>query len=174
MSAALHILYAEDNALDADLTRTHFLDHASDIHIDVVETGQACLDRLASGNCDLLLLDHHLPDMEGLDVLRQVIRDGMQVPVVLVTGVGDESLVVRALRLGAASYVPKTGNYLETLPDLVRLLTEDHRLKRGQGRLTGTTRRVLYVEHNEMDVELTLRHFAEAAPQFEIDVARVR
>ena len=170
MNATLRILYAEDNPLDADLTRTHFSDHAPEFAIEVVETGQGCLERLAKNHYDLLLLDHHLPDMEGLDVLKTMVHAGALVPVVLVTGAGDESLVVKALRLGAASYVPKLGNYLEPLPDLLRQVIEEHRLKQSQGLLAGVSRRILYVEHQAMDIELTLQYFAETAPQFEIDV----
>jgi signal transduction histidine kinase len=171
VNGPIRVLYAEDNSLDADLTKTHFADAATDFVIDIVETGKACLDRLASGSCDLLLLDHHLPDMEGLDVLTSIVRGGIQIPTVMVTGVGDETLVVKALRLGAASYVPKADNYLESLPNLLRMVVEEHRRKREQGLLSNMTRRLLYVEHNAMDVELTLRHFAENAPQFEIEVA---
>ncbi len=172
MKAGLRILYAEDNALDADLTRTYFSEHAPEFEIETVETGQACLDRLSGTGCDLVLLDHRLPDMEGLDVLRALVRTGVPVPVVLVTGSGDEDLVVKALHLGAANYVPKLGNYLETLPDLLRLVIDEHRLKLSQGRIAAGPRRILYVEHHAMDIDLTLRHFAEAAPQVELDVIR--
>jgi signal transduction histidine kinase len=171
MSPALRILYAEDNTLDAELTRSHFAEHVPDFEIEVVETGHQCLARLHRADCDLLLLDHRLPDMDGMDVLKTLVRAGMRLPVVLVTGVGDENLVVRALRLGAASYVPKQGDYLKSLPDLLRGVIEEHRLKQSQGLLASVSRRVLYVEHHTMDIELTLRHFAEEAPQFEIDVA---
>ena len=170
MSSAIRVLYAEDDAHDADLTRAHFLEHAPDFELEVVETGQACLDRLTQNGRDLLLLDHHLPDMEGLDVLKALLHARAQVPVVLVTGVGDETLVVKALRLGAASYVPKLGNYLEALPDLLRTVIEEHRLKQSRGLPASVSRRILYVEHDLMDIDLTQRHFAEAAPQFEIDV----
>ncbi len=152
------------------LTRTHFLDHAVDFVIEVVQTGQDCLDRVTEGECDLLLLDHHLPDMEGVEVLAALAHRGVQVPTVMVTGVGDENLVVKALRLGAACYVPKQGNYLASLPSLLRRVIEEHRRKKSQGLLEGVARRMLYVEHYAMDIELTLRHFAEAAPQFKIDV----
>jgi signal transduction histidine kinase len=172
MSPRLRILYAEDNALDADLTCVHFSEHAPDFDIQVVESGRACLDRISQTEFDLVLLDHHLPDMEGLDVLRTLVRTGVQVPVVLVTGTGDEELVVKALHLGARSYVPKADNYLETLPDLLRGVVEDHRHKQSQGLLASAPRRVLYVEHHAMDIELTLRHFAETAPHFELDAIR--
>jgi PAS domain S-box-containing protein len=170
VNSALRVLYTEDNAQDAELTRTHFSECAPDIEIEVVETGKKCLDWFTRGDCDLLLLDHHLPDMEGVDVLKALVLTNKHVPVVLVTGVGDESLVVKALRLGAASYVSKVGNYLATLPDLVRRVVENHRLKQNRGLLDSASRRILYVEHDSMDIALTLRHFAEVAPQFEIDV----
>jgi signal transduction histidine kinase/FixJ family two-component response regulator len=170
MISTLHILYAEDNTQDADLTQTHFAEHASDFEVEIVTTGQACLARLKHNTYDLLLLDHHLPDMEGLDVLKALLHMEVRVPVVLVTGVGDETLVVRALRLGADNYVPKLGNYLETLPPLLRRVIEEHRLRQSQGLLSSVSRRILYVEHNLMDIELALRHFAETAPHFEFDV----
>jgi signal transduction histidine kinase len=170
MTAALRVLYAEDNRFDADLTRCHFSEYAPDIEVEIVDTGRECLERLETSGCDLLLLDHHLPDMEGLDVLRTAVRLAAPVPVVLVTGVGDESLVVRALRLGAASYVPKQGNYLEALPDQLRGVIEEHRRARGHGAVASVSRRILYVEHHLMDIELTLRHFADVAPEVEIEV----
>jgi two-component system cell cycle sensor histidine kinase/response regulator CckA len=170
VSPSLRLLYAEDNTQDAELTRARFADGAPDIALEVVQTGATCLARLADAPYDALLLDHHLPDMEGLDVLKALARAKTQLPVVLVTGVGDEDLVVKALHLGAASYVPKQGNYLDDLPELVRHVVEDHRSRRSQGLLADATRRILYVEHNAMDVELTVRHFAETTPLGELDV----
>ena len=172
MKSCLRIIYAEDNAQDADLTRDHFSEHAPEFDIEIVQTGQACIDRLAGTAYDLLLLDQHLPDMDGLDVLRTLVHSGVSVPVVLVTGSGDEDLVVKALHLGAVNYVPKVGNYLQNLPGLLRLVIEEHRVKLSQGLTNAVPKRILYVEHHEMDIDLTLRHFAEAAPLDELVVVR--
>jgi len=172
MNSRLRILYAEDNAQDADLTRVYFSEHAPEFDLEIVQTGQACLNWLSVTECDLLLLDHRLPDMDGLDVLRALVRTGFTAPVVLVTGSGDEELVVKALHLGAANYVPKVGNYLQSLPDLFHGVLNERRKKHSQGLVTDGPRRVLYVEHQSMDIDLTLRHFAETAPHFELDVVR--
>ncbi|GEM_PF-425699 len=170
MTPAIRVLYAEDNAQDADLTLNHFAEKAPEFEIAIVETGARCLDELRENRFDLLLLDNHLPDMDGLDVLKTLVRDELRQPVVMVTGVGDEGLVVKALRLGAASYVPKQADYLDSLPDVLRGVLEEYRQGRHRGSLAaGSSRKILYVEHHPMDVELTLRHFADAAPHFVVD-----
>ena len=45
MDRKVALLYAEDNASDADLTRHHFATHAPDIQLDIVDHGEACLTR---------------------------------------------------------------------------------------------------------------------------------
>jgi two-component system cell cycle sensor histidine kinase/response regulator CckA len=173
VSPAIRILYAEDNPQDADLTRDHFAQHAPDFDIEMVDNGQAFVERLGETGFDVLLLDHHLPDMDGLDVLKTLFRTGLPAPLVMVTGVGDDELVVKALRMGATSYVSKQGNYLETLPDLLRDVIAEHRQRRRQsGPTRASFRRILYVEKNEMDIELTQHHFADVAPQFTVDAVR--
>lgn len=173
MNPTIRVLYAEDNPLDADLTRSHFAEHAPTFEFEIVETGRACLERLheAAAEFDLLLLDNRLPDMDGLDVLTSLMRTGSQVPVVIVTGTGDEEVVAKALRLGAMNYVAKQARYLETLPDLLRGVVNEHRRNKGLG-LLAAPRRILYVEHLPMDIDLTVKHFAEAAPHFMLDVVR--
>ena len=70
MDRQVRLLYAEDNASDADLTRHHFATHATDIQLDVVNHGEACVTRLQHEHYDVLLLDYRLPDMDAIDVLK--------------------------------------------------------------------------------------------------------
>ncbi len=168
---ALRILYAEDDPQDAELVRLHFAKHAPDCDLEVVGTGQGCLKRLRETGFDALLADYRLCDMTGLDVLKAMVHAGVDVPVVLVTGAGDEELVLKALRLGAVNYLPKVGDYVTTLPGVIRDAVETHRRAQRQGLVATTPRRVLYVEHDPTDVDLTLHHFGEAAPHLAVDVA---
>jgi len=167
------VLYAEDNPFDADQTQYHFSESGSDFEIEIVDTGKQCLERLQQNEVDLLLLDQRLPDTDGLELLKTLVHNGLQIPVVFVTGLGDDELVVQALRLGAASYVPKTNDYLETLPDLLRDVLNDHARNQNSS-LVGSSshRKVLYAERHPVDVELTLEYFAENAPRFKIDVVQ--
>jgi CheY-like chemotaxis protein len=133
MKQVIRVLYAEDNALDADLTQSHFAQLAPRFEVAVVNSGQQCLELLTAGTFDLLLLDNHLPDMDGTAILLDVAARGISIPVVMVTGAGDEALVVRLLRLGACDYVPKEGSYLETLPAVLERAVAEHRRAREEG-----------------------------------------
>jgi len=173
MKERVRALYAEDSPLDADLTKTHFELNAPDFELEVVDTGQACLARLGEEKYDVLLLDNHLPDMDGIDVLKQLAIKEVLLPVVMVINVGDEALVVQVLRLGAWDYVPKHGDYLRTLPVVLKDAVTEYRTLQEQAHAAGRRlRRILYVEHNPVDVDLTLRHFAEVAAHFTLEVAR--
>jgi diguanylate cyclase (GGDEF)-like protein/PAS domain S-box-containing protein len=169
MSDIIHLLYAEDNAQDADLTRAHFEREAIDIRLEIVATGARCLARLAEQSFDLLLLDNRLPDMDGVDVLNKLRADARTLPVVMLTGVGDEDIVVRALRAGVADYVSKSdNNYLAALPDLLRMQVGRHRQHLVDGDGAQHVWQILYVEPNQMDAELTARHVATAAPHLQL------
>ena len=172
MKEKIHVLYAEDNPPDAYLAKEHFELSASEFELETVDTGEGFLARLKEGKFDVLLLDNHLPDMDGTEVLKELAVRAVSLPVVMVTGAGDESLVVQVLRLGAWDYVPKTGNYLETLPAVLRSAVSEYRNRGESGQPSRQRKRhVLYLEHNRADIDLTLRHFAESAPHFTLEVA---
>lgn len=68
--------------------------------------GQEALQLFRLLRPDLVLLDIHLPGMDGIDVLR-AIRDDSQTPVIMVTALADDVDKLLALRLGADDYVVK-------------------------------------------------------------------
>jgi PAS domain S-box-containing protein len=171
-TAPVRLLYAEDATHDVDLTRTYFRINAPDFEIELAQTGRQCLSLLQQKRYDVLLLDNHLPDMDGVDVLKELGARGMAVPVVMVTGIGDEELAVQVLQLGAVDYVPKDGNYIERLPAVLRRAVDDHASddRRPAGRRR--QRRVLYVEHDEADIDLTRTALDETARHLSLEVAR--
>jgi PAS domain S-box-containing protein len=171
MTEKIRVLYAEDDLSDLDLTKTHFHVNAPDFELEVVDTGQRCLARLQDGKFDVLLLDNRLPDMDGIEILRELTVKDVRMPVVMVTAVGDEALVVQVLRLGAWDYVPKQGNYVESLPAVLRDAVAEYRTQQGWGQAAGRQqRRILYVEHHQADIDLTLEHFADSAAHFMLEV----
>ena len=75
---------------------------------------------------DVLVLDYQLDGAEtGLDFFRRLRADNVRVPAILVTGFTDESRVIAALRAGVSDVVPKSGDYLDYLPEAVaRVLSQ--------------------------------------------------
>lgn len=77
---------------------------------------------LAKGqHCDLVVLDIMLPDINGLDVLRQL-RAETHLPVVLLTARGDETDRIVGFEVGADDYIPKPCNPRELVARLQALL----------------------------------------------------
>ncbi|QBQ98583.1 hybrid sensor histidine kinase/response regulator [Paraburkholderia pallida] len=69
---------------------------------------------------DVLVLDYQLDGAEtGLDFFRRLRAEDVRVPAILVTGFTDESRVIAALRAGVSDVVPKSGDYLDYLPEAV-------------------------------------------------------
>ncbi|MFA6949084.1 MAG: sigma-54 dependent transcriptional regulator [Lentimicrobiaceae bacterium] len=71
---------------------------------------------------DIVLTDLRLPDQDGLEMLRTVMRERPQVPVVLMTGYADIRTAVQAMKMGAFDYVAKPVNPDEILATIKRAL----------------------------------------------------
>src|SRR5579859_2620628 len=54
-----------------------------------------------------LVLDMNLPGLTGLDLQQELVRSGLQVPIIFLTGHGDISMSVRALKAGAVDFLTK-------------------------------------------------------------------
>jgi PAS domain S-box-containing protein len=114
------VLYAEDNLADREGTLHHFAVHADHLHLDVVTLGSDVIRSLQQKEkslaYDVLLMALHLPELNALEVLRELrLTHKLDIPVVLVCR-GDEEWARQALNLGASSYVMKTPGYLYQLP----------------------------------------------------------
>lgn len=153
---ALRVLYAEHNPADSDLTRRYLERNAPHIHMQAVDSGAAVLEELAGvpeggpPPWDILLLDHRLRDMNSLEILESIRRQRkLDLPVVIVTGQGDEEVVSKAMRLGVSDYLVKRPGYLY---EMATSLDEAHRrhqmareqvvLKESEARLRELTERL--------------------------------
>jgi CheY-like chemotaxis protein/anti-sigma regulatory factor (Ser/Thr protein kinase) len=86
------------------------------------DNGKSALDQIEMHLPDLVLTDLHMPEMDGLKLVSAVKDDYPHIPVILMTGQGSEEIAARALREGAASYVPK----MQLADNLINTLTQVH------------------------------------------------
>jgi len=83
----------------------------------LAHTGKEGLDKALSERFDAVILDIMMPEMDGLDVLRRL-RAASTVPVLMLTGLGEESDRIVGLEMGADDYLPKTFSTRELLARL--------------------------------------------------------
>ncbi|MFH0982431.1 MAG: sigma-54 dependent transcriptional regulator [Planctomycetota bacterium] len=99
------VLIIEDEKLIRWSLRQRFVDEG--YIADEAETGGEGLRKLRDASYDLITLDYKLPDMTGLDVLREVRRIDGDIVVVMLTAYSNVEDAVTAMRLGAFDYVSK-------------------------------------------------------------------
>lgn len=106
----IHLLLVEDNEADAFLTR-RMLEKASNgklrFYIEQSGSISEALAYLSSHNPDAVLLDLELPDSKGLETLEKIQNAASHLPVVVLTGLSDEELGIRAVQKGAQDYLVK-------------------------------------------------------------------
>jgi two-component system nitrate/nitrite response regulator NarL len=69
--------------------------------------GRAALDAIVAERPDVALLDYKLPGLDGIDVLRAVVRDGLPTRVLMLSAHDESSVVYEALQAGASGYLLK-------------------------------------------------------------------
>jgi len=113
------ILVVEDDPRLADML-SEYLGQAG-FRVTVAPLGRAALERLSAAEYGALVLDLMLPDMDGLDVCRQL-RTTSDTPVLMLTGRGDAIDRIVGLEIGADDYLPKPFALEELLARLRALL----------------------------------------------------
>lgn len=105
---SIRVLLVEDNPGDARLLR-EVVREAEGAHIELthVDTLSKALLRLKEEQFDVVMLDLSLPDADGLETLVRTHTEAPSVPIVVLTGLDDEGLAIRAVREGAQDYLVK-------------------------------------------------------------------
>jgi two-component system KDP operon response regulator KdpE len=105
MSSGLRVLVVDDEPAILRFLRTGLT--AQGFVVSEVDTGAAALANIRRQGADVVVLDLGLPDIDGLDVIRQVREAGLTVPVIVLSSRDDEASKVTALDLGADDFVTK-------------------------------------------------------------------
>jgi CheY-like chemotaxis protein len=99
------VLVVDDNPMDRRLAGG--LVEKAGQSVAYAGNGKEALDVLGRQTLDLVLTDLLMPEMDGLELVKEVREKHPLVPVILMTAFGSEEVAIEALRKGAASYVPK-------------------------------------------------------------------
>jgi signal transduction histidine kinase len=124
----LKILLVEDNPTDALIVKKK-LQRDGSFNYDIVHvvSGEDGMSVLEKERFDIVLLDYNLPKKSGMETLQEIKKRGIKMPVVMITGQGDEAVAVRFMKEGAADYIPKREGYEDSVPLMIRKTVMEYR-----------------------------------------------
>ncbi|MDO8262719.1 MAG: response regulator [Gallionella sp.] len=128
----IRVLIVEDDLVDRMACRRALAqDPDYEFVLFEAETGHEGLQLAHAQKPDCVLLDYHLPDLNGLEFLAELRNDlgEIPVPVMMLTGADNASVAVEAMKRGAQDYLVKDVNrqYLELLPSVIQRVLRERR-----------------------------------------------
>jgi signal transduction histidine kinase len=114
----LRALLVEDNALDAELVVRALHQDGFDVVADVVQDEAAFAQALRAHPPEIVLADYNLPNWKGMEALKMLRSEGLDIPMILVSGALGDVTAVECIKQGATDYVLKDG--LARLPEVIR------------------------------------------------------
>jgi signal transduction histidine kinase len=127
-SVKLQVLMVEDNPADAELVRHELRAGGFDFAGETVSSAEQFRERLQQVRPDVILADYNLGQWRGMEVLDILRHEGLDIPLILVTGALGDSTAVECIKQGATDYVLKDS--LAKLPLAVRRALHEQQLRK--------------------------------------------
>jgi diguanylate cyclase (GGDEF)-like protein/PAS domain S-box-containing protein len=144
----LNILLVEDNEHDRAAFRRAFKEYPATYKITECVRAPDALSLIENDHSafDVVVIDHHLPCLFGLDLCKELLAASVPLPLVILTGSGSERVAVEALKAGVNDYIIKDPDsaYLEMLPMVLTEVTAAFR-----GRLAHMATEKSLIENRE-------------------------
>jgi len=122
----LRVLHVEDNELDAELVAQALRKGGFSFSVVVVQTETGFERQLRLQSPDVVIADYNLPQWKGMEALDVLRREGLEIPLILVSGALGDVTAVECIKRGATDYVLKDG--LARLPEAVRRALQEKRM----------------------------------------------
>ena len=106
MADKVRVLIVDDSLIIREAIQKHL----KDLNIEVVgtaEDGKVALDKFREHDPDVVTLDITMPELDGLSVLEEMLKMKKSVKVMVVTALSDKATGLRAIKMGAKSFLPK-------------------------------------------------------------------
>ena len=116
--AVVHVVDDDESARES----LAFLLEAADFEVVSHASAQALLDALPLDGAGCVITDMRMPDMNGLELVRELNARGSRAPIIMITGHGDIPLAVEAMRAGVADFIEKPFGEARILDALNRAL----------------------------------------------------
>jgi signal transduction histidine kinase len=120
MEEPLHILVVDDDQVDRMTVRRSLARAGVPAKLEEACDGASMAAALENQTYDCIFLDYQLPGQDGLALLQQLRHQGIRIPIIMLTGQGDEQIAVELMKAGASDYLTKTNISPERLEQVLR------------------------------------------------------
>jgi len=108
VNSEVRVLHVDDEPVICDLTKLS-LEKGGRLKVDVASSAEEALDLIRSGSYSCIISDYEMPIMNGLDFLKAVRNIDQDIPFILFSGRGRETVIIDAINTGADFYIQKGG-----------------------------------------------------------------
>ncbi len=106
MTQKLKLLIVDDSFIIRQAIKKYLKKYNLEV-VGTAENGKVALELFEKTNPDIVTLDITMPEIDGLTVLEEMIKINNSVKVMVVTALTDKATGLKAIKLGAKSYLPK-------------------------------------------------------------------
>lgn len=125
-SDSIKILLIEDKPSDARLVQDKLSSETS-FNIEIVNKLQDGLKKIKENKIDLILSDLGLPDSDGINTFIKLYEIAKHIPIVILSGINDKNLPLKAVSLGAQDYLVKGEFDSKLLSKTIKFAIERHK-----------------------------------------------
>ncbi|MFN4141757.1 response regulator transcription factor [Aestuariivirga sp.] len=130
------------------------------------------IDAISGIQCDCIVLDVRMPDMDGLTALRLLQSAGVQIPVIIITGHADVPMAVQAMKLGAVDFLEKPVIDEDLAQSIEAALAQHRRAVEETGLAREVRERFATLTPREQDVAaLVVEGYASSAIAAELNIS---
>ena len=130
MSPVKKILVVDDNPVDRHLIGS-LLGKIAGWEVNYASDGAAAIGKIVEVDPDIVVTDMQMPYVDGLQLVKSIRNDFSHIPVMLITSHGSEKTAIEALKLGAASYTPKSALSQDLARTIKQVLQMSERVQLG-------------------------------------------
>jgi DNA-binding NtrC family response regulator len=130
-SFPVHVLHVDDDPHILEITKA-FLERSGNIRVFPCSSVQEAFAHLTEHPVDVFISDYEMPEMSGLELLQTIRGHGCDIPFILFTGRGRESVAMSAINSGATFYVQKGGEPRSQYAELSDKVMKAYRQYRDQ------------------------------------------
>ncbi|MGB3536127.1 MAG: ATP-binding protein [Microcoleaceae cyanobacterium] len=171
MEELLKILIIDDDEVDRLAVQRALRKAGVKLEVSEAENCSSGINQLQQNRFDCVFLDYRLPDQDGLSLLKQVQALQIRVPLIVLTGQGDEQIAVELMKAGASDYLSKSRVSPERLWQVVRsairVYQAEEKAERAYQKLQETNQLLLRknreLERQQQQIELQNHKLAEAS-----------